>query len=61
LKNIWYGSSSTNSSKGIPDRVDIGERPEIINNRQRVGDWEGDTVKCLIKINDIKVGLKIAV
>jgi IS30 family transposase len=39
-----YGSSSTNSSKGIPDRVDIGERPEIINNRQRVGDWEGDTV-----------------
>ncbi len=39
-----YGSGSTNSAKGIPDRVDIDERPEIINNRQRVGDWEGDTV-----------------
>jgi IS30 family transposase len=40
-----YGSSaSTNSAKGIPDRVDIDERPEIINNRERVGDWEGDTV-----------------
>jgi IS30 family transposase len=39
-----YGSTSTNSAKGIPDRVDIDERPEIINNRQRVGDWEGDTV-----------------
>ena len=39
-----YGSASTNSAKGIPDRVDIDERPEIINNRQRVGDWEGDTV-----------------
>jgi IS30 family transposase len=39
-----YGSTSANSAKGIPDRVDIDERPEIINNRQRVGDWEGDTV-----------------
>ena len=39
-----YGSASTNSAKGIPERVDIDERPEIINNRQRVGDWEGDTV-----------------
>lgn len=22
----------------------IGERPEIINNRERIGDWEGDTI-----------------
>lgn len=28
----------------IPNRVDIKERPEIVNLRSRVGDWEGDTV-----------------
>lgn len=39
-----YGSNCTNSSKGIPNRVDIDERPDIINDRLRVGDWEGDTV-----------------
>jgi len=29
---------------GIPNRVDIDERPAIANDRQRVGDWEGDTI-----------------
>ena len=38
-----YGSS-TNSSKGIPDRVDIDQRPQEANDRLRVGDWEADTV-----------------
>ena len=28
----------------IPDRVDISERPEIVDSRTRLGDWEGDTV-----------------
>ena len=28
----------------IPDRVDISERPEIVELRARLGDWEGDTV-----------------
>ena len=28
----------------IPNRVDISERPELVANRDRVGDWEGDTV-----------------
>ena len=28
----------------IPNRVDISERPEIIEKKSRVGDWEGDTV-----------------
>jgi IS30 family transposase len=28
----------------IPDRVDISERPEVVAERSRVGDWEGDTV-----------------
>jgi len=38
-----YGSK-TNTKSGIPDRVDIDERPEIVNNRERVGDWEADTI-----------------
>lgn len=29
---------------GIPDRVDIDERPEVANNRERLGDWEADTM-----------------
>ena len=29
---------------GIPDRVDIDERPEVVNNRERLGDWEADTI-----------------
>lgn len=37
-----YGNNHT--SHGIVDRVDISERPEQVNNRQRVGDWEGDTI-----------------
>ena len=28
----------------IPNRVDISERPEIVETRKRIGDWEGDTV-----------------
>lgn len=29
---------------GMPDRVDIDERPEAANNRERLGDWEADTM-----------------
>jgi IS30 family transposase len=29
----------------IPDRVSISERPAIVENRSRIGDWEGDTVE----------------
>ena len=28
----------------IPNRVDITERPDVVDLRSRVGDWEGDTV-----------------
>lgn len=28
----------------IPDRVDISLRPVCVNNKQRIGDWEGDTI-----------------
>lgn len=29
----------------IPNRVSISERPEIVEQRSRIGDWEGDTVE----------------
>lgn len=29
----------------IPDRVSIHDRPEIINSREELGHWEGDTVE----------------
>jgi len=33
------------SSRGIiPDRVPIRERPEIVKTRERIGDWEADTM-----------------
>jgi IS30 family transposase len=28
----------------IPNRVDISERPAIVSEKSRIGDWEGDTV-----------------
>lgn len=34
---------STHKSK-IPNRVSIHERPVVVNERLRVGDWEGDSV-----------------
>ena len=38
-----YGSAK--SKRGvIPDRVDIDERPAIVDSRKRIGDWEGDTI-----------------
>ena len=37
-----YGS---NDKRGqIPNRVSIDERPEIVDSKERIGDWETDTV-----------------
>ena len=37
-----------NAGRGkIPGRVDIGERPGTVENRARVGNWEGDLVNGL--------------
>lgn len=37
-----YGS---NDRRGvIPNRKSIDERPEVVNEKSRIGDWEGDTV-----------------
>ena len=30
--------------KHIPNRLDISTRPDIVNQKARIGDWEGDTV-----------------
>ena len=37
-----YGKPSKRGQ--IPDRVSIDQRPEVVAQRQRIGDWEGDTV-----------------
>jgi len=37
-----YGSHSRRGI--IPNKVSIDERPEIVGKRERIGDWEGDTI-----------------
>lgn len=42
-KPNWKGGR--HSGRGhIPDRVDISERPEVVEAKERVGDWEADTI-----------------
>jgi len=36
--------SAKAGSKCIPNRVDITERPSIVETKSRIGDWEGDTI-----------------
>jgi transposase, IS30 family len=45
-KKRWKGGKRNKKAgvKLIPKRVDISERPEIVETRTRIGDWEGDTV-----------------
>jgi IS30 family transposase len=38
-----YGSARP-ARNAIPNRVDIDERPAIVESRERIGDWEGDTI-----------------
>lgn len=37
-----YGSYETRGQ--IKNRVSIDDRPQIVGNKERIGDWEGDTV-----------------
>lgn len=37
-----YGSTSKRGQ--IPDRISIDKRPDIVNARIRIGDWEADTI-----------------
>jgi IS30 family transposase len=40
-KQRRYGSGR----RFIPGRISISERPEIVETRERFGDWEGDTIE----------------
>ena len=43
-KTRWKGGKRKAGRSLIADRKDITERPEIVELRARLGDWEGDTV-----------------
>ena len=60
-----YGSAHNRT--GISNRVDIDQRPEEANNRERVGDWEGDTIigknhkGAMMTLDERKSKLRLAV
>ncbi len=43
-KTRWKGGKRKAGRSMIPNKVDISERPAIIEKRIRLGDWEGDTI-----------------
>ena len=59
-----YGS--VHNRTGIPNRVDIDERPKAANDRERVGDWEADTIigknhkGAIVTLDDRKSKLRLA-
>ncbi len=59
-----YGSAHNRT--GIPNRVDIEQRPQEANERQRVGDWEADTIigknhkGAIMTLDDRKSKLRLA-
>ncbi len=51
-KNLRHRAKKYNRRKGkasgrglIPNRVDIDQRPKIVEEKNRIGDWEGDTIE----------------
>lgn len=59
-----YGS--VDKRVAIPNRVDIDQRPKAANQRERVGDWEGDTIigkrhqGAIVTLDDRKTKLRLA-
>ena len=43
-KKYNHRGAATAGRGCIPDRVDISERPKIVDKKTRLGDWEGDTI-----------------
>ena len=44
-KKYNYKRGSKHAGRGcIPNRIDISKRPEVAENKSRLGDWEGDTI-----------------
>lgn len=60
-----YGSAHNRT--GIPNRVGIENRPEIANNRERVGDWEADTIigknhkGAIVTVDERKTKIRLAI
>ena len=58
--------ASERNRRGIPNRIDIDERPDIVNNRGRIGDWEADTIigknhkGAIVTIDERKSKLRLA-
>jgi len=55
----WKGRGAKKSK--IPNRVSITERPEIVDKREELGHWEGDSViypnlKAINTVNELKTG-----
>jgi len=59
-----YGTP--NNRTGIPNRTDIDERPAIVDSRERIGDWEGDTIigkhhkGAIVTLDERKSKLRLA-
>ena len=59
-----YGSAHNRT--GIPNRVDIDQRPQIANERKRIGDWEADTIigkahqGAIVTLDERKSKLRLA-
>jgi IS30 family transposase len=59
-----YGSAHNRT--GIPNRVDIEKRPEVANQRERIGDWEADTIigknhkGAIVTLDERKSKLRLA-
>lgn len=43
-KKYNYKSGSKSGRGCIPNRIDISKRPRVVDKKQRIGDWEGDTI-----------------
>lgn len=62
LKCLRHGGRKYKRGKAgkhlIPHRIDISERPAIVEKKQRIGDWEADTIMgakhqgCIISLVD---------
>ncbi len=62
-----YGSAHKRNRNGIPNRTDIDDRPEVVNTRARVEDWEADTMigknhqGALVTLDERKSKLRLAI
>ena len=43
-KRMEKGHSRKHQKSHIPNRVSISERPDVVDKRERIGDWENDSV-----------------